>query len=302
MLTCLKHTGQVNNLSYERFMVDFIQALNDPATAFLRYALLAGLLASVSLGVVGSYVVTRRITYIAAAIAHSVLGGIGAAVYLNVVKHWHWCDPMLGATVAALLAAVVIGLVSLYAREREDTVISAVWVIGMSVGLLFFAKTPGYINPMNYLFGNILLISARDVWLVAAMGAVVVALGLGFYNKLLAVCFDEEFAALRGVRVKLYYLLLLCLTAITVVLLVRVVGIVLVIALVTLPAAIAGHFARQLWQMMIAAVLFSMVFVASGLALSYPTNLPSGPVIVLIAGAAYLLVALLARLRRRHGA
>ncbi len=302
MSTCLKHTGQVNNLSYERFMVDFLQALNDPATAFLRYALLAGLLASVSLGVVGSYVVTRRITYIAAAIAHSVLGGIGAAVYLNVVKHWHWCDPMLGATAAALLAAVVIGLVSLYAREREDTVISAVWVIGMSVGLLFFAKTPGYINPMSYLFGNILLISARDVWLVAAMGAVVVALGLGFYNKLLAVCFDEEFAALRGVRVKFYYLLLLCLTAITVVLLVRVVGIVLVIALVTLPAAIAGHFARQLWQMMFLAMLFSMIFVTSGLALSYPTNLPSGPVIVLIAGAAYLLVALLARLRRRHGA
>ena len=279
-------------------MFDFFRELNDPSLAFLRYALLAGLLASVSLGVVGSYVVTRRITYIAAAIAHSVLGGIGAALYLNVVGGQQWCDPMLGATAAALLAALVIGLVSIYSREREDTVIGAVWVIGMSVGLLFIAKTPGYNDPMSYLFGNILLITARDVWLVAAMGAAVVALGVGFYNKLLAVCFDEEFAALRGVRVKFYYLLLLCLTAITVVLLIRVVGIVLVIALVTLPAAIAGHFARRLWQMMILAVLFSMVFVTSGLAVSYPTNLPSGPVIVLIAGAAYLLVVLVARLRR----
>ena len=179
--------------------------------------------------------------------------------------------------------------------------IGAVWVIGMSTGLLFFAKTPGYVNPMSYLFGDILLISARDVWLVGAMGAAVAAVGLGFYNKLLAVCFDEEFAALRGVRVKFFYLLLLCLTAITVVLLVRVVGIVLVIALVTLPAAIAGNFARRLWQMMIAAVLLSMLFVASGLALSYPTNLPSGPVIVLIAGAAYLLVACFARLRTGRG-
>lgn len=280
-------------------MIDFFRELNDPSLAFLRYALLAGILASVSLGVVGSYVVTRRITYIAAAIAHSVLGGIGAALYLNVVKGCDWCDPMLGATAAALLAALVIGLVSIYSREREDTVIGAVWVIGMSVGLLFIAKTPGYNDPMSYLFGDILLITARDVWMVAGMGAVVVALGVGFYNKLLAVCFDEEFAALRGVRVKFYYLLLLCLTAITVVLLVRVVGIVLVIALVTLPAAIAGHFARRLWQMMILAVLFSMVFVTSGLAVSYPTNLPPGPVIVLIAGAAYLLVVLVARLRAK---
>lgn len=283
-------------------MTDFVEALKDPATAFLRYALLAGLLAGVSLGVVGSYVVARRITYIAAAIAHCVLGGIGAAVYLNVVKGCAWCDPMLGATAAALLAAMVIGLVSLYARQREDTVIGAVWVIGMSVGLLFFAVTPGYVNPMSYLFGDILLISARDVWLAAAMGAAVAAVGLGFYNKLLAVCFDEEFAELRGVSVKFYYLLLLCLTAIAVVLLVRLVGIVLVIALATLPAAIAGIFARRLWQMMLAAVLLSMLFTASGLALSYPADLPSGPVIVLIAGAAYLAVALLARLRKGRGA
>ena len=276
-------------------MLDFFRALNDPATAFLRYALLAGLLASVSLGVVGSYVVTRRITYIAAAISHCVLGGVGAALYLNVAKQCEWCSPMLGATVAALLAALVIGLVGIYSREREDTVIGAVWVIGMSTGLLFIAKTPGYNNPMSYLFGNIYLLSAGDVWMVAAMGAAVAAVGVGFYNKLLAVCFDEEFAALRGVRVKLYYLLLLCLTAITVVLLVRVVGIVLVIALVTLPAAIAGHFAQRLWQMMVLAICFSMVFTASGLAVSYSADLPSGPVIVLIAGSAYLLTVFFAR-------
>ncbi|MBN1395806.1 MAG: metal ABC transporter permease [Pirellulales bacterium] len=278
-------------------MVDFLEALNDPAVAFLRYALLAGLLASVSLGVVGSYVVVRRITYLAAAIAHCVLGGVGAAVYLQQTQQWAWCNPMFGATAAALLAALVIGLVSLYAREREDTVIGAVWVVGMSIGLLFFYKTPRFVDPMSYLFGNILLVSARDVWMVAAMGAAVAAFGLGFYNKLLAVCFDEEFAALRGVRARLYYLLLLCLTAVAVVLMVRVVGIVLVIALVTLPAAVAGHFAQRLWQMMILAVLCSMACVFAGLAISYPTDLRPGPTIVLIAGAAYLLTAILARLR-----
>lgn len=281
-------------------MTEFLQALGDPATAFLRHALAVGLLASVSLGIVGSYVVTRRITYIAAAISHCVLGGIGAAVYFRAAWGWHWCDPMYGAVAASLASAMLIGWVSLYARQREDTVISAVWVIGMAIGLLFFAKTPGFIDPMSYLFGNILLISSRDVWLVAAMDVVAVVLGLGFYNKLLAVCFDEEFTSLRGVKVKVYYLLLLCLTALTVVLLVRVVGIVLVIALLTLPAAVAGHFVKQLWQMMAVAAVACAVFVTAGIAVSYPANLPSGPVIILIAGAAYLAVTLVTRLLRRH--
>jgi len=282
-------------------MHDFFQALSDPSMSFVRYALWAGLLASVSLGVVGSYVVTRRITYIAAAISHCVLGGIGVAVYLNTVRGWQWCDPMFGALAAALGSALIIGLVSLYARQREDTVISAVWAVGMAVGLVFLARSPSSVDPMSYLFGNILFVYQPDVWMVAVLDVVVVALGVGLYPKLLAVCFDEEFAELRGVRVKWHYLLLLCLTALTVVLLVRVVGIVLVIALVTLPAAVAGHFARRLWQMMAVASLCSMVFVTLGLAWSYPTDLPSGPVIILVAGAAYLAVALLGRLRRRHG-
>lgn len=283
-------------------MNEFLDALSDPNVPFFRYALVVGLLASVSLGVVGSYVVTRRITYIAAAISHCVLGGIGVAFYLNVVHGWTWFSPMLGAFVAALLSAVIIGLVSLYAKQREDTVISAVWAIGMAIGLVFFAKTPRYMDAMRYLFGDILLVTSRDVWMVLAMDAVVVVLGLGFYPKLLALCFDEEFAELRGVRTKLLYMMLLCLTAVTVVLLVRVVGIVLVIALLTLPAAVAGHFARQLWQMMAVAVLCCMAFVTTGIAVSYPLNLPSGPVIILIAGAVYLLVALVSRIYRRRRA
>jgi zinc transport system permease protein len=283
-------------------MIDLWLALKDPDIPFLRYALVVGLLASVSLGIIGSYVVTRRITYIAAAISHCVLGGIGAALYLNVAQGLNGCNPMYGAVVAALLSALIIGLVSLYARQREDTVISAVWALGMAIGLVFFAKTPGYVDPMSYLFGDILLISADDVWLVLTMDAVVIVLGLGFYPKFLALCFDEEFAELRGVGVKFYYLLLLCLTALTVVLLVRVVGIVLVIALLTLPAAVAGHFVRRLWQMMAVAVLCCMAFVTTGVAVSYPLNLPSGPVIILVAGTAYLAVALAVRLWTRRRA
>jgi zinc transport system permease protein len=272
-------------------MSDFIEALRDPGFPFLRNALAAGLLASVSLGIIGTYVVTRRITYIAGAISHCVLGGIGAALYFRVEAGWTWLHPMYGAVASALAAAVIIGLVSLCAKQREDTVIGALWAVGMAVGLLFFAKTLGYADPMSYLFGNILMISSQDLWLVAGLDVLVVGVGMTFYHKFLAACFDEEFTELRGVRVKLFYMLLLCLTALTVVLLVRVVGIVLVIALVTLPAAVAGHFSRQLWQMMALAGLCCMAFIASGLALAYPYDLPPGPTIIVLAAAVYLAVA-----------
>jgi zinc transport system permease protein len=272
-------------------MTDFLDALSDPAIPFLRYALLAGALASVGFGIVGSYVVARRITYIAAAISHCVLGGIGVALYLQKAVGLAWCDPMYGAVAAALLSALVIGVVSLSARQREDTVISAVWVVGMAVGLLFLQQTPGYNDAMSYLFGDINYISRHDLWLVAALDILVVGLAVLFHNKFVAVCFDEEFVELRGVRAKLYFLFLLCLTALAVVSLVRIVGNVMVIALLTLPSAVAGHFSRRLWQMMTLATLFCLAFIVAGIGVSYTYQLLSGPVIILIAGVVYLAVA-----------
>jgi len=267
--------------------------------AFVQYALLAGLLASIACGIVGTYVVVRRITYIAGGISHCVLGGIGAALYFQRVHGWAWLSPLYGAIAAALAAAMIIGLVSLRAKQREDTVIGALWAIGMAVGVLFIAKTPGYSQDlMSYLFGNILMVSRSDLWLIAALDTLVVVLGLVFYNQFLAVCFDEEFARVRGMRVEFYYLILLGLTALTVVLLVTVVGIVLVIALLTLPVAVAGYFARRLWQMMALAAVFSMLFTSAGLAISYEPDLPAGATVIVLAGAVYLLVVLGARLFR----
>lgn len=279
-------------------MREFLQALANPDIAFLRYAFAAGMLASVGFGIIGTYVVVRRISYIAGAISHCVLGGIGASLYLQSVAGWAWCTPLLGAVVSALVAALVIGLVSLHARQREDTAIGALWAVGMAVGLVFLARTPGYVNPMSYLFGNILLISRGDLWMIAALDLVVVGLAMLFYNPFMLVCFDEEFARVRGVRVELHFLLLLGLTALTVVLLVTVVGIVLVIALLTLPAAIAGQFARRVWQMMALAAGFCMVFTGAGLGVSYAHNLPSGPTIILLAGGVYLVVVVAPRLRK----
>ena len=271
-------------------MAEFVAALQQQT--FLQYALLTGILASIACGVVGSYVVTRRITYIAGGIAHSVLAGLGAARYCQTVFAWTWLDPLYGAVAGALLSALVIGLVSLWsARQREDTVIGAVWAIGMAVGILFIFKTPGYNEDlMSYLFGNILMVSPHDLWLIAALDTVIVAAAILFYNQLLAVCFDEEFARLRGVHVEFYYLLLLCLTALTVVLLVTVVGIVMVIALLTLPVAVAGHFAKRLWQMMVFSAILTALLTSFGLFFSYGPDLPAGATTIVLAGAVYLMV------------
>ncbi len=270
--------------------------------AFLQHALAAGLLASVACGVVGTYVVARRIGYIAGAISHCVLGGLGAARWLRVAAGWEWVQPLHGAVAAAVAAALVIGVVSLRARQREDTVIGALWAVGMATGILFIARTPGYQEDLiGYLFGNILMVAPGDLWLIGALDATVLLLGLLFYHQFQAVCFDGEFARLRGVRVELFYLLLLVLTALTVVLLMTVVGIVLVIALLALPAAIAGHWARTLWQMMGLAALLCALFTAGGLALSYGANLPAGAVIVLVAGAVYFLVSARRVARWRRG-
>jgi zinc transport system permease protein len=278
-------------------MSEFISAVGK--YAFLQYALLTGVLASVACGIVGSYVITRRISYVAGAVSHFVLGGMGAARYLSTVHGWTWLTPLHGAIISALMAAVIIGLVSLYARQREDTVIGALWATGMAVGVLFISQTPGYNQDLlSYLFGNILMVTSGDLWLIAALDLGVVFVSVVFYRQLLAVCFDEEFARLRGVRVELFYLLLLCLTAMTVVLLVTVVGIIMVIALVTLPAAVAGHFTKTLWRMMVAAIIFSIGFTTLGLAISYGPNLPAGATIIVLAGITYLAVAACSRCLR----
>ncbi len=271
-------------------MVEFFTALSDPNLPFFRYAVITGLLASIPFGIIGTYVVVRRISYIAGAISHCMLGGVGLGLYLQNSIGVTWFGPLHGAILVALLSAVVLAMVSFFAKQREDSVIGALWSAGMAIGLLFIAKTPGYTDPMSYLFGNILLITRNDIFFVLLLDVLVVSIVGVFYNKFLAICFDNEFAGLRGVHTHLLYLVLLCLTALTIVLLVRVVGIVMVIALLTLPAAIAGNFATSIKQMMLLAISLCAIFILCGLSISYQLDLPSGPVIITIAAVVYLLV------------
>lgn len=275
-------------------MSEFLSALADQH--FLRVALIAGLLASVGCGVIGTFVVVKRIAFLAGGIAHSVLGGMGAALYFGF-------DPLLGALAAAVVSALIIGTVRLVWQAQEDTLIGAIWAIGMAVGILFIAKTPGYgTDLMSYLFGNILLVAPRDLWLMAALDLVLVLTVALFYRQFLAVSFDEELARLRGVPVAFFYLLLLCLVAVTVVLLIQVVGLILVIALLTLPAAIAGHYVHSLGGMMLIATLLGGVFTSAGLALSYGPDLPAGPTMILLAGSVYVVSAVLSRVLMRRRA
>jgi zinc transport system permease protein len=279
-------------------VLDFWQGL--VAHAFLRRALLAGVLASLACGVIGSYVVSRRITVIAGSLAHAVLGGMGAAYYLRVSQGWSWLHPLHGAVAAALLAAVIIGAVRAHGREREDTVISALWAVGMAVGILFLFRTPGYkADLMTYLFGNIIMVDNQTLYLLVGLDVVILGTTLVFYNPLLAVCYDEEFARLRGINVPLYYTLLLCLTALTIVTLIYVVGIVMVIALVSLPVSVAGLWSRKLWHMMVLAAALSAAFTTAGLGLSYRSDLPVGATTILLAAAVYIAAHLGFSLQRR---
>jgi zinc transport system permease protein len=279
-------------------MSDFAAALADPGLGFLRLALAAGLLSSVAFGILGPVVVAKRIGTVAGSISHSVLGGVGLALFLTHERGWAWCTPALGALAAALVSAAVIGWVSVYGREREDTAIGAVWTLGMAAGVLFLARTRAFVDPMSYLFGNLLLVTGRDLWALAALDAALLAAVILQYRSLLAVCFDEEYARILGLNTRAFQFVLFGFVALSVVALLPMVGTVLVLAMLTLPAAIAGLFTRHLWSMMVLAAIVGAVFTAAGVALSYARDLPTGSTIVLLLGGAYLLLILLRRVLR----
>lgn len=268
---------------------------------FLINALFAGFGASITSGIIGSYVVVKRIVFISGSISHSVLGGMGLSIWLKRLYGLEWLNPVYGALFAAILSALLIGWVHIKYREREDTVIAALWATGMSIGVIFIALTPGYnVELMNYLFGNILWVTKSDLLLILGLDLIVIAIAALFHRKFLAICFDEQQALLQNVKVKFYYLLLLCLVALSVVLLIQVVGAILIIALLAIPAAIAGRLTFRLSKMMLYAILISCLFTLIGTFLSYELNWPPGATIALTAALFYLLGFLQPLLNRRN--
>lgn len=266
---------------------------------FLRQAFLVGAMASVSFGVIGTFVVVRRIGYLAGAISHCAFGGIGigifcrqAAVTAGMVTLGKLLDPIVIAVVFAILSALLVGFVQLRANEREDSIIGAIWAVGMAVGILFLNATSGYHTVSAYLFGEILLISDLGALLVGLFGLVVMAMVVVYFKRLEAVCFDEEYLRLRGLDAGFYFQLLLVLVAVTVVLMIQLVGIILVIALLTLPAATAARMTTRLFPMACTATVLCLVFTWTGLLISTLFDLASGPMIILVAGTGYVLTLL----------
>lgn len=261
-------------------MPSFLDALS---YEFVRNALLAGVIASVLCGVVGTFVVVKRLAFLSDGLSHAAFGGMGICFFLGI-------DPLIGAVALSLAAAIGLGSVNSETVRSYDTFIGVLWAVGMAVGIVFLYLTPGYApNLMTYLFGNILLVSQREIVLILVFAVFVLGiLGL-FFQGIVAVAFDEVFARVQGVRVRLLMTLLLTMIALTVVVLIQVVGIILVVALLTIPPVIALMLFKDLRGVLVSSVLVGVGITLGGLMLSFYYDLPSGPAIILL-GAALLAV------------
>ena len=256
---------------------------------FLQRAILAALLASAVCGVLGAYIVARRNSYMLGAVSHSLLGGIGLALFCQNVLGLAFFTPFCGSIVAALAVSTAITFLTARKKAREDAVLSAVWTTGVAIGLCFVAAIPGYSVDLNsYLFGNILMVSSTELWLMLLLDALILPLTFLFHSRFLAYCFNEEGLALRGVSTLRTSWLLNILTGLAIVLLSQTVGIVMVLALMVLPAAAAARLSRTLPQIMLLGTLFCLVSCLAGMAISYSPEWPVGAVVILVAGLIYL--------------
>ena len=250
---------------------------------FMRNAIMAALLASISCGIIGVYVVVKRIVFISGGIAHAAFGGIGLGYFLGI-------EPILGVVPFSIASALSIGVTGRRTRIPEDTAIGTLWALGMAIGIIFISLTPGYAPDLfGYLFGSILTVPSLDILLMLSLNVAIIVIVLVLYHEFQAICFDEEYATAAGLPTERLYLLLLCLIALTVVVLIRVVGVILVIALLTMPAAVSRLFTHRLRSMMLLSIALCALFTSCGLWLSYALNLPSGATIVLVSGTAFFI-------------
>lgn len=251
--------------------------------SFFQNALLVGLLSSVACGLIGSYVIIKRISFISGSIAHASFGGIGLSFYLGF-------NPISGAILFGVGSAWFISLIRHKFKQQEETLIGIVWALGMAIGIIFVHLTAGYTSDLfSYLFGNILFTTQEDIGLIIGLNILILALIVLFYRAFQAITFDENYAKVLNLPVKTLNLLLLTLTAITTVILIKVVGVILVIALLTLPAATALNFSNKLKNIQILAIIFGCISTTTGIFLSNFVNIPSGPAIIFIATFFYFL-------------
>jgi len=241
---------------------------------FIVNSLLAGIFASISCGIIGTYIVTRRMVFLSGGITHSSFGGIGIGYYFGF-------NPVIAAAVFAVFSALGIEFLSKKTDIREDSVIGILWSLGMAIGIIFIFITPGYApNLMTYLFGSILTVSNLDIILMFILSVVIILLFTFFYRTILFVAYDQEFAQTHNLPVNFINNLLISLVALTIVLNIKVVGIILVISLLTIPQSIANLFTNEFKNIIILSIVIGLVGALMGLLISYQVNIPSGASII----------------------
>ncbi len=258
---------------------------------FFQRALLASVFASLSCGIIGTYIVSRRIVFISGGITHASFGGIGLAFLLGF-------NPLLGAGIFAVFSALGIQFFAEKGGVREDSSIAIWWSLGMALGVIFVFLTPGYTpNLMSYLFGNILTVSSQEIWAMFVLTIVLAGVFGYWFRYILYIAFDEEFARASGLPVAFFNYLVVVLIALTVVLNIRVVGIILILSLLTIPQATANLFTKDFRKMIILSSIFAFISTITGLVVSYFLNIPSGATIIFVLVFAFSIMRLLKSFR-----
>ncbi len=260
---------------------------------FMRNAVLAGIMASVICGVIGSLVVVNRIVFLAGGIAHAAYGGIGLAFFLGIPY-------FVGIFGFSILVSMIMAAVTLKEKNRADTFIGVIWAVGMALGVILLDLTEGYnVDLMSYLFGSILTVPLSELYVMAGLSVIIIFIVGFYYHDFLAMSYDQEFAQLRGVAVKPLYFLLIAMIALSVVMVIKVVGLILIIALLTIPPFIAERYTNSLLQMILLSGLLSVIFSLTGLWFSYKLNLTSGATIIMVAACAFFLSLSIDQIRGR---
>lgn len=256
---------------------------------FLQNAVFSALLASIICGIIGTIIIEEKLVMMSGGIAHTSFGGIGLGYFLKI-------EPIIGALFFSILAAIGLITIRRKIKVNSDTLMGIFWAVGMALGILFIAFTPGYPPDISsYLFGNILTVTSFDIKIILIFTIVLVFTISALFNYWKAYLFDSEFSSVIGIKTKLLEYLLFILIALAIVALIRVVGIILVIALLTAPPAIAKLFSYDLKKMIFYAIFFSMFFSLAGLWISYQFNISSGASIVLLAGFSYFIAVLISK-------
>ena len=243
---------------------------------FLTNAFVACLLSGITCGVVGSYIVARRMVFLSSGITHASFGGLGIALYLGI-------NPLVGALSFAALSSIGIEFTSRRGGIREDSAIGIIWSVGMALGALFLSLRPGYATDLtSYLFGNILLVDSGDITWFAILTVFVVVGAIAGLRKLMYITFDEEFARSQGISVSLVAYTMSVVIALTIVMSIKVMGIILLLSLITIPVVVANTITRDYRLIAIFSSVVAVVGNILGFLLSYEFDLPTGSCIIFI--------------------